>query len=123
MLTNEEIKDTYNKISEFNKLTNRLRRYLRKLEEESLLIAKEKGLELITIDESLEYPIIKGENQIFIYNFRDELKTDELIALSRDKFPSLYRRYNKYYKKRRKIDLELNKLTDILDKKRLDIAV
>jgi hypothetical protein len=70
----EEIR---NKLMEYRVLTKQLRRYWGRLSQESLKVAKEKGL-IVRID----------EDEGFVED------CNELFKLAKDKFPSLYRRYN-----------------------------
>jgi len=86
----------YHKLKEFFILINRTDSYCKKLTRESLKIAHEKGLEIILeCDAGNIHPV----NGIVIKGPRDNLDYSELIELSNEKFPSLYRKYYQGIKK------------------------
>jgi hypothetical protein len=79
-----------NKLMEYRALTGQLRRYWRRLAQESLRIAKEKGLVVR----------IGGEERLIE-------DCNELFKLAKDKFPSLYRRYNSKMSKHEQLERAL----------------
>jgi len=96
------------KINEYRTLTNRLRRYWKRLMKESLQIAKERGLEIYATEHEI-YPIY----DIVIKKRGDEILDDsELLQLSKTKYSSLHRRYFQGLKKHKNLTEELEKIHD-----------
>lgn len=98
------------KESELINLRNRYHRYWRKLLKVSIKIAKERGIETIVIEDYDDQINIALRNPdvIQVYQENDIVNADELIELSKDVMPSLYRRYHgskrKYYSELKKLE-------------------
>ena len=99
------------KISEFNTLTNRMRRYWKKLTKESITIAKQRGLETYVV----EYNDIHLVTDITIKKRGDEIVDDsQLLELAKEKYPSLYHKYKDGMQRHRELRLELELIYDFL---------
>jgi len=97
-----EYKEAMKKVSEFRTLTNKLNRYWSKLVKEAFEIASERNLEVAVSEDYLD---TRGD--IVIYRKGEDIDASELIELTREKFPSLFRRYNQGLEKHRKMREEL----------------
>jgi len=98
----DKIIEVEHKIDEFTNLNNRLRRYWKRLTKESLKIAKDNYLS-IRLEES--FPHLATD--IAIYEKEGVLDDSKLIILSKQRLPSLYRRYTQGLEKQRLIESEL----------------
>ena len=97
--------------SESLKLDNRLRRYWNKLVTESLKIAKQRKLNIGVI-----YPDATSSEDIVIIKNGKEVNAYDLLKLSKNVLPSLYRKYNQGLEKHHKLHKELETLLVNVDK-------
>ena len=98
-----EYEELSTKLAEFRSLKNRLNRYWSKLVKESLVIAKNKGLEVVVSDsETLT------SSDIVIKRNGEKVDVSELIELARKNLPSLYRRYYRDLERYSQLHTQLN---------------
>jgi len=84
------------KIKEIEKLRNRAHRYWIRLLIESMTIAKEKGIAAELIDLNCPHVSVmyeEGSEIIPIYENGEEVNTDILLKLAKEKYPSLHRKF------------------------------
>ncbi len=97
------------KISEYDSLSHRLKRYWKKLVNESLYIAKER--QLIT---AMTNKDTRSDCDIVIKRYGDEIIDDsQLLDLSKKLYPSLHR---KYLDGNRRLERCKNELREFRDK-------
>ena len=106
------------RVSEFNTLGNRLKRYWGRLLLEAMKIAKERGIQsefvdLNNPDESVLIP--EGSNIIPIYREEGGCDDSILLKLAKPKFSSLYRRFMQGNKRHGEIESELRGILERRD--------
>ena len=99
------------RIAEYWKLKNKLERYWKRLLIESNNIALEQGLTVIVSNKRMR----QGPNEIIVFENQEGLYDDELLRLSKDKFPSLYRRFYQGVERHGQILVDLEKELEELE--------
>jgi len=92
------------KLNEYRTLTNKLKRYWKKLAKESLRVAKQQGLETVVTNEDIHL-----KKDIMVRTNGKEINVSELFKLAKPKFQALYRKYSEGIEKHKEIESMLRK--------------
>lgn len=106
--TERELTRIEHQIAEFKTLTNRLNRYWRFLVNEGIKIAKEEGLEAKVVSTN----IYLANAGIILKRDGQNVDASELIALTKSRHPSLFRRYNEGVERHADLDYSLKETLD-----------
>lgn len=101
MNNEQEIKD---RMSTYRTVTNRLNRYWKKLVLEGLREAQQKGIETLVTESNLCL-----HTGIIVKKEGDLVDASEIIEIAREKWPVLYRKYNRDKETQKRVGDELRR--------------
>jgi hypothetical protein len=83
------------KTRELHSLGNQVQRYWKKLAQEAIKIAQDRGINSTVIDVSkIEHTVfLDPQNNAILYRDGESIDADALLELAKPYFPSLFRRY------------------------------